>query len=51
MATIHRRTSEHQPADVLAADSTTEIYTALRPDEANQLVAAYGGWHGPWVTS
>jgi glucose-6-phosphate 1-dehydrogenase len=21
------------------------------PEEANQLVAAYGGWHGPWVAS
>jgi glucose-6-phosphate 1-dehydrogenase len=20
------------------------------PDEANRLVAGYGGWHGPWVT-
>jgi glucose-6-phosphate 1-dehydrogenase len=21
------------------------------PEEANQLVAGYGGWHGPWVAS
>jgi glucose-6-phosphate 1-dehydrogenase len=19
------------------------------PDEANKLVAGYGGWHGPWI--
>ena len=21
------------------------------PEEANKLVAGYGGWHGPWVAS
>jgi hypothetical protein len=67
MATIHRRTSKHQPADVLVvfgisgdpmtfqhardAIGQARMPGSRGPDEANELVAPYGGWHDPGVTS